>query len=65
MTIHTIIGENEIYPMYLCVECEDVSAHCDEDVYVEGELKKIGENWEEDWEKYKESQRNLRRKGKK
>jgi len=44
-TIHTVIGIDEIYNMYLCEECEDISEQCSEDIYIEGELKRISERW--------------------
>lgn len=54
-TIHKVIGINEIYNMYLCEKCEYFNLGCNEDIYTEGELKKMmeEENWhyapEEGW----------------
>ena len=43
MTVHTVVGINEIYDMYLCEQCENISDQCSEDIYVEGEIGKMRE----------------------
>lgn len=40
-TLHKVIGINEIYNMYLCNECEDLSEQREYDIYEEGKLARV------------------------